>query len=135
MNHKYVYNQLIENAQRRNWTKKSANCYVELHHIKPKSIYPDLKKEPSNLVYLTAREHFIAHLLLAKIYGGPMITAVHMMMYENNKKYISRKYAWIKELFIIQNRKPKTKQHQEKITNALKGKTLLKSRINNETVC
>lgn len=42
-------------------------CYCETHHIIPKSEGgPDSK---DNLVNLTAREHYIAHLLLAKIYN------------------------------------------------------------------
>lgn len=57
---------LINKATTRNWSKKSAPCYVERHHIIPKSIQPALVRTPSNLVYLTAREHFIAHLLLVK---------------------------------------------------------------------
>ncbi len=42
------------------------NCYCEKHHIIPKS--EGGSDEPDNLVNLTAREHYIAHLLLWKIY-------------------------------------------------------------------
>lgn len=47
------------------------NAYYERHHILPKSIYPqfaNIKTNPWNMVLLTAREHFIAHLLLAKVF-------------------------------------------------------------------
>ena len=35
--------------------------YGENHHIKPKSIYPELKDDPDNIVRLSAQEHFLAH--------------------------------------------------------------------------
>jgi hypothetical protein len=39
--------------------------YAEKHHIIPRALGGS--NHPSNLVYLTAREHFIAHLLLPKM--------------------------------------------------------------------
>ena len=47
---------------------KNDNKYYELHHILPKSIYPNLANNKDNLILLTAREHFLAHYLLMKIY-------------------------------------------------------------------
>lgn len=44
----------------------SSYTYTEEHHIIPKSIGGS--DEKMNLVLLTAKEHFIAHLLLVKIY-------------------------------------------------------------------
>lgn len=52
----------MRKAEQRGWTKKSAPCYVERHHIFIKAIFG----ENGRVVYLTAREHFIAHLLLWK---------------------------------------------------------------------
>ena len=52
----------MRKAEQRGWTKKSAPCYVERHHIFIKAIFG----ENNRVVYLTAREHFIAHLLLWK---------------------------------------------------------------------
>lgn len=49
--------------------KKGDGNYYEKHHIKPKSIFPELAKDKDNLVLLTAREHFLAHYLLCKIYS------------------------------------------------------------------
>lgn len=40
----------------------------EKHHIVPKSIDPSLAKFPLNIVRLTYREHYVAHLCLYKIY-------------------------------------------------------------------
>lgn len=56
------YIKLMRKAEQRGWTKKSAPCYVEEHHVFIKAIFG----ENSRLVYLTAREHFIAHVLLWK---------------------------------------------------------------------
>lgn len=67
LNNKYSnwYFSIIDNAVSRNWNKKTAPVYVEKHHIVPKSI---LKNEIT--VCLTAREHFICHLLLPKMLEG-----------------------------------------------------------------
>jgi hypothetical protein len=99
MNYQFIYEQLINKAKERNWTKKTSNCYVETHHIKPRILFPELIDDSFNLVCLTAREHFIAHLLLAKIYGGSMIYAANAMMYKNRKKYNNKQYSWLKEKF------------------------------------
>lgn len=42
--------------------------YTEKHHIIPKSLGGS--NDPSNLVKLTAREHFICHMLLTKMVNG-----------------------------------------------------------------
>ena len=81
MNYRHVYMLIIEHAKsemknglrpksfyyRRNFQEQ----YFEFHHILPKSIYPNWAKRKSNLVALTAREHFFCHQLLTKIYPTP----------------------------------------------------------------
>ena len=84
MNYQNIYIRLIEHAKQR--TVQTG--YVEKHHILPRSLGG--KDEIENMVSLTAREHFIAHLLLAKIYGGKMIYAVFMM--STRKGYTNRDY-------------------------------------------
>ena len=42
--------------------------YGEKHHIKPRSLYPDLVNDPNNIVRLSAAEHFVAHYHLWKYY-------------------------------------------------------------------
>ena len=59
---KWYYN-IINNARHR-----VLSGYSEKHHIIPKSLGGDNSKE--NLVKLTAREHFVCHLLLTKITSG-----------------------------------------------------------------
>lgn len=58
------YYSIVLNAQQR--TIKD-NVYYEKHHVLPKCIFPEYKAEKWNLVLLTAREHFICHLLLTKM--------------------------------------------------------------------
>lgn len=57
------YNSIINKAKNR-----LVDGYCETHHIIPKSLGGSNLKE--NLVNLTAREHFICHLLLTKMYEG-----------------------------------------------------------------
>lgn len=66
MNYLKVYCNLIRKAEQRSYTKKKAKelgVYVEGHHTFPKSIFGPNKR----IVYLTAREHYIAHALLEKV--------------------------------------------------------------------
>lgn len=65
MNYEKTYYCLI---QRRIDTPLDLSLDTEVHHIKPKSVYPEYEFDKSNIVRLTDREHFIAHLLLAKWY-------------------------------------------------------------------
>jgi hypothetical protein len=58
-----IYNNIIERAKAR-----TTSGYVENHHIIPRSLGGSNNK--SNLVALTAREHFICHLLLTRITQG-----------------------------------------------------------------
>ncbi|GAD29816.1 HNH endonuclease family protein [Photobacterium leiognathi lrivu.4.1] len=64
--HKEQYDQLIKTGVGRWNTRKEAPCYVELHHIIPKCMGGGDDK--SNLVFLTAEEHYEAHRLLAMAY-------------------------------------------------------------------
>ncbi len=52
----------MRKAEVRGWSKKSAPCYVEEHHIFPTSVFGENRR----VVYLMAREHVVAHLLLFK---------------------------------------------------------------------
>ena len=91
--------------------EKQNGSYFEGHHIIPKckggtgtSTRP---KNNSNIVLLTAREHFLAHWLLWKIYGDrQMALAFHKMLSTTNKtKRVSssRGYEEAKEAFRITN--------------------------------
>ncbi len=106
MNYQNVYNSLISH-------RKSVvpSGYAERHHIIPKSLGGDNSTE--NLVYLTAREHFVAHLILAKIHGGKMWAALFLMSHKKTKsakdvKCSSRIYAIAKEKYSEWQRERKT---------------------------
>jgi hypothetical protein len=69
MNYLKYYCNLIRKAEKRGYTKKKAKeqgLYVEGHHTFPVSIFGKNKR----IVYLTAREHYIAHALLERICIG-----------------------------------------------------------------
>ncbi len=68
-NSKYFlyYIKLIEKCSLRSKIKKEAEQnigYCERHHIVPSYFGENFKKDKNNLVFLTPREHFIAHVLL-----------------------------------------------------------------------
>lgn len=75
--------------------------YFETHHILPKCLGGD--NSSSNLVRLTGREHFIAHVLLNKIFPNNMklkraITSFRMKIKERGTKINSRQYEILKTL-------------------------------------
>lgn len=74
MDYMKLYDSLINN--RRN--KGTPSGYKERHHVVPKSLGGS--NDSDNIVALTAREHFVAHLLLAKIHPTTgMVHAVYKM--------------------------------------------------------
>ena len=103
MNYNRIYNQLVD--------KRKADPYLcgysENHHIIPRCAGGTDDKD--NLVRLSAREHYIAHLLLTKIYKNTefhskLIFAWHMMAnmkvsvnYDRNYRINSYLYARLKE--------------------------------------
>lgn len=69
MNYQRIYNELVH----RGVIRRRLEGYCEVHHIIPKCLGGE--DNHSNLVVLTAREHYIAHWLLTKIH--PMNYKVH----------------------------------------------------------
>lgn len=63
MDYSRIYNQLIAAAR-----MQPPTGYTETHHVIPRCMGG--LNEPSNLVQLTAKQHFVAHHLLFKIHGG-----------------------------------------------------------------
>lgn len=103
-----LYFKIIEKAisESRKRLKKCDKNYVyyELHHILPRSIYPEfinLTKNPWNGVLLTAREHFICHKLLCRMFSdrknkAKMYHAVVRCMHIKTRETIhtSREYEY-----------------------------------------
>ena len=93
------YYQIIKRASNR-----LLEGYIEKHHIIPKSL--NGSDDRTNLVTLTAREHFICHLLLTKMVAGTqrykMIKAAKMLSNvigpgQSRYKVTNRVYAILKE--------------------------------------
>lgn len=84
MNYQVVHDKIIVNAILRG----KPTGYCEAHHIIPKSFYDgkytSFTKYPWNRVYLTAKEHFIVHKLLVKIYKDKDIDKHRKMAYAIN---------------------------------------------------
>ena len=73
MNYQLHYESLIAKAQ----SRTEVHEYVERHHIVPRCLGGSNAK--SNIVELTGREHFVAHMLLARIHGKGLWQAAAMM--------------------------------------------------------
>lgn len=98
MNYKKIYDSLIIKAKNRETSQ-----YTEKHHVLPRCMGGS--DEPSNLVRLTAREHYIAHWLLAKAYRSSKLVFAwrSMAMDPLGKRYTSHSFkyareAWAKEM-------------------------------------
>lgn len=92
MNYKQVYQALIDKARIRR-----LEGYREIHHILPRCMGGSDNLE--NLIALTAREHFVAHLLLVKIYPEKpsLIYAVKMMSRQScPDRSRNRMYEWLR---------------------------------------
>jgi hypothetical protein len=65
MDYKKIYDNLI--LSRKSLNRRKSEAYYESHHIVPICLN-GCKNCKENIVLLTAREHFIAHWLLSRIY-------------------------------------------------------------------
>lgn len=96
---KWYFN-IIETAK----SRENADGYLEIHHIVPRSMGGS--NNSSNLVKLTAREHFLCHLLLVKAvdlsFKKKMNFAYWRMcnVTKQRHKPNARQYAWGKFLFV-----------------------------------
>ena len=76
MNYEKIYNDLVAKAREEN---TDDGAYYEKHHIIPKSLGGTLAND--NLVKFTPRQHYIAHLLLFKIYKQKCVNGVNKTPY------------------------------------------------------
>lgn len=130
------YNSIIQRAQSR---VLPADVYIEKHHIVPKSIGgSDIH---ANMVSLTAKEHFVCHLLLVKMTTGlhrrSMAYAAWKMTqidgrpryapcsstYERLKKQLSEAYKGIPKTSCYWLGKKHTKETIEKQSKVKRGKS------------
>lgn len=131
MNYQKIYDDICKRGQVRELTKE---IYTEKHHIVPKCLGGG--NEKSNLTKLTAREHFLVHYILTRIYPGnsKIWNACFKMCQtsKNQQRFIpnSRLYEFIKIQWSNLNRganhfafgKPKTDEHKKAIGDGNRGK-------------
>lgn len=87
MNYQRIHDAIIDRARNR-----TLQGYCEKHHIIPRCM--NGTNFPDNLVFLTAREHFIVHKLLCEIYPNEskLFFAYRMMAYMTRSKDNIRDY-------------------------------------------
>ena len=104
------YSRIIENALKRPQDRKflkSVFGYAESHHILPESFGLGGEKDKENLVFLTAKEHFIVHLCATKmfesIFKNKMVFAFRQLKssnkYQGERYMNSRLYSLVKPNF------------------------------------
>jgi len=124
MNYQNIYNKIIEKGKNR-----KLNEYKEIHHIVPKCMGGS--NESDNLVELTAREHFLCHMLLCEIYptNNKLRHALFFMamgkQIHKNRQYVigSRTYERLKkEHSKFLTGKKQSKETRDKKSKSMKGK-------------
>lgn len=130
MNYKKIYDSIVSRAKAR-----QLEGYGENHHIVPKCLGGSNRK--SNIARLTAKEHWLSHLLLVEIYPKEpkLKLAVRMMtikgLNQERKQITSGKqFERVRveaatahsELLTGVSRKPFTQEHRENISKAKQGK-------------
>lgn len=93
MDYSKIYINLIERSFTRN-----LSGYTEKHHIIPKCMDGD--DLPRNISILTPEEHYLAHVLLCKIYPNnkKLYSACSLMVGKNSS---NKEYGWIKRKLSI----------------------------------
>lgn len=126
MNYHAHYRKLIDRAKFRVLVG-----YAERHHIVPRCMGGDNAVE--NLVWLTAEEHYCAHLLLVKMFPGHhrLVHAAHMMTVSRLPgRFGNKGYGWLRrknaEAISIsmkgKKRAPFTSEHIARLTLANKAR-------------
>lgn len=77
---------------------------AERHHVIPRCIGGNNSAE--NLILLSPEDHFFAHLLLAKIFGGDLNFAAWLMrgkLYSSRGKVARQRYGWLRRKVAAEN--------------------------------
>ncbi len=116
MNYRRIHDNIIQRSRER-----VLECYSEKHHIIPRCM--NGSDDCSNLAVLTAREHFICHKLLTKIY--PNNSKIHYAFFgmcslkgkgqERDFKITSHVFEFLRE-----NLPKPTDETKKKISNIIK---------------
>jgi hypothetical protein len=121
VDYKKHYINLIKTRYNR---KREQNVYYEKHHIIPKCLGGSNKKE--NIVYLTPREHYLAHWLLYRIrpYSNKLSYSFWIMNWPGNKK-VKRQYTISSRMYEeARNAMRETNKKKMNSNNHTKGITL-----------
>lgn len=121
MNYQRIYDSLIASA-----VGRSVDGYTESHHIIPRCMGG--MDDASNLVRLTAEEHFVAHKLLVKIHpnnGKLAFAMLALCMNYNGMRTNNKLFGWVRRRVAeaIGNSKRGVKRHSwvvEKIRQSKK---------------
>lgn len=123
MDYKFHYDSLVKKAK----SRKPIDGYKERHHIIPRCMGGT--DDIDNLVDLTAREHFIAHQLLAMMYpkNHSIVHAAKILMGSCNCN--NRQFEWIRKKAIetsiaFHTGRKRSPETCRKISEARKGKRL-----------
>lgn len=131
MDYQRIYNNIVVRAHGRKKMKKHDCDYVyyERHHVVPRCLGGS--NDRTNLVYLTAEEHWLAHLLLVKIYPGNaklVFACKAMSMTGGNTSRITNKmFGWIRREYSDATSKRQkgrlvSQEQRDKISATLKGR-------------
>lgn len=113
-------------------TRIPITCYTEKHHIIPKSLGGS--NSSNNIAILTAREHFICHILLVKmtegVFKSKMIHAAagmkrarkHQSRYINSRLYDTIRKLVAQESSKLNKGRKHTEETRKKVSEAGKGR-------------
>ena len=91
MNYENIYNTIIERGKNRTLLE-----YTEEHHIVPRCLGGT--DDSSNLVDLTAEEHYVCHQLLVKMYPNNirLVNAAMFMVANGMNRRSNKSYGWLR---------------------------------------
>lgn len=115
MNYQAHYDRLIQRARER-----MLDGYVERHHVIPRCMGGN--DDVSNLVQLTAEEHYVAHQLLCKMYPsvrGLAFAAQAMTCSSEGRGTANKLFGWIRRRYAeAQRGRVKSEQERKNIAEA-----------------
>ena len=139
MDYQKIYNQIIERAKSENRVKTN-QIYYEAHHIIPKCLGGEGEcrhwKWHPNIVLLTAKEHFISHMLLHKIHpkNKDLFDSLWLFCNGSNKKY--RKNLRVSSRLFSEMRQKKAENWRNNLTGVPKKTSsinkMIETRKNND---
>lgn len=77
MNYERVYERFVADRRSKEAGRIASGDYLERHHIRPRA--QGGSNAPGNIISLSPEDHFFAHLLLAKAFGGKFWWPLMMM--------------------------------------------------------